>query len=335
AGTSMISAYLIGAVGMGTGAYLATRPYEDDMTPEERDDHESMRALGVGVIGAGALMLGWGIVEDIRQMDSEEHIGRVALDKNVKTTDCDRGPFAGKRLELVNADNPSFVLTGTTNEKGHFHTQVSGAELRKSGAAFAASIGDINLGTVSLHRVLELRGEIERKAEAERREAEKKREEKQREAEKKAEAERGAAAATAARDAYEQSTGECHPDRRSQIEAQYTQAMSSLSLFRMLEEKEHKVVLAGGASGQLVYRVPYTGEYHFFVLGNNSIDLKVENSQGTESRLTSGVEHIVQNYLGFPHIESRAMRFTGSDQATIRVSGSGCALVVVFEVTNR
>ncbi len=142
-------------------------------------------------------------------------------------------------------------------------------------------------------------------------------------------------AAEAERVAYELSTGECHPDRRALIEAEYTQAMSSLSLFRMLREKEHKVVLAGGTSGELTYQVPLTGEYHFFVLGNNTIDVKVENSQGTESRLTSGVEHIVQDYLGFQHIESRAMRFTGSDQATIRVSGSGCALVVVFEVSNR
>jgi hypothetical protein len=318
-GQGMITAYILGISGIAAGAYLATRPYEDDMTSQERDERESERAWGVASVGLGATLLGWGIVEDIRLIDSEEHRGRIMLDTKVTKEECKREPIREEQLELVNADDPTFVLSGTTDDRGRLRARVSASKLRSSGTTFAASIGPIDLGKVSLQRVLALKAEAEKKG---------------REAQAKAEEERRAAALRAEWDAYGQRTGQCHPDRASVFETHYLHGMRSVGAIDALRETEHKIVYASGGGAELSYEPSFTGEYHFIVVAPDDVQLTI-TKEGAGSRTGSEYESIVAQVLGFGHADSRAMRLGGRDRATIRVRGNGCALLLIFEVSYR
>lgn len=194
---------------------------------------------------------------------------------------------------------------------------MSAAKLRASGTTFAATIGSIGLGRVSLHRVLERQKEVEQK---------------RREAQAKAEEERRAAALRAERDAYEQRTGQCHPDRASVFETHYLHGMRSVGAIDALRETEHEIVYASGAGAKVSYEPSFPGEYHFIVVAPDDVQLTV-TKEGAGSR--TGSEYIVAQFLGFGHADSRAIRLGGRDRASIRVRGSGCALLLIFEVSYR
>jgi len=91
----LLSRYILGGVAGGVGglmfytaADLPSSPQEDLITGEEQP-HPTLFWVGGGIMAAaGAALLSWALVDSIKAIDTEEHVGEVRVSKPLKPADC-------------------------------------------------------------------------------------------------------------------------------------------------------------------------------------------------------------------------------------------------------
>lgn len=173
-GSDMKKWYLIsGGLALGAGGVGVAASTLDQMQ-ENQNEYQATGALA-GAIALG--LLAYAIVNDVRAMDTTNHIGEITLNTPRKTT-CEegRGPRVPVELRTASGD---LLLGGTTDVSGTFEGRINTKEILRLGPNYLMHIAGVeNGGTEVLSeiyaRLVARREDMRRKAELEEQERERK-----------------------------------------------------------------------------------------------------------------------------------------------------------------
>ena len=307
------------AGGLGAALLLTAASAPDPL----RHNARLTPAGGVAIAGAALLpfLLG-GVVDDVRARDSRRHLGvvqeRVALDKKP----CAEEPLPDARIEVTavaaaTAEIPPDSVAATADAQGRVEI---GAEALR--AAFFHGVPQPGAPVPQLE--LRVEGRLAGKTDALRplllawteEEAAKQRAQ---------EAELRRAVLT-----EELVTGRCEAQRAEELErklARLSEQLKSPDSGDGFSLIHHELLVATGEGTPVPLEDLAGGELHLFAIGFDPVQIAVRDVHGNSLGLEDPLERTLPGRAGFP-IASRVVLVNADDKLSIKVSGTGCTLLV-------
>lgn len=131
--------------------------------------------------------------------------------------------------------------------------------------------------------------------------------------------------------AEEVRSGKCSEERTDELRA----VLSNLKL--MVENMDrdsvftlatHEFTVARPNAAPLSVRLGTRGEYHLFAVSHQPVQLELKDRNGSVVN-TKSMFHVVASNFGGGY-DSRSLEANAGDKATVKLNGSGCALITVF-----
>lgn len=334
--TSEIIGYGLGGVGAillttgMVGHYSSDIPWTED--PDGSGtmyDPEGTWPLWTLIVGAALTPVALiGIVNDARAIDSEEDRGEVTVSGETREEQTDEEPAAGEQVQVASVDG-AVVAEGVLDVNGVFEVPMETVLQTISGTAslrvtqfadvpdYEVRIAGQVVGSASAvtqaHQVMlaRFRSDAQQRVEGEWR----------------------------ATSEEESRSGRCSQSRYDRLEqlgeqvGMFLDGMSDpdVGYFRIIASE---VMPATATGAEVTFDVAWGGQFHVLMVGLDQAELAVQDANGYDVITMSSLANILRMGLGIGAdipFDTRSFRANALDEMKFRVTGRGCAAIIVIE----